>query len=109
MTIVTPTTIGPFVAGEIPEPLAVTFNDSSGSGLAITGWTAKFVITAQDGTVTTRNATISGSVATYVWVADDMDTAGWYLGTMWVGNGANRYASEQYEWTIVDQGTAPAI
>lgn len=106
-------TIGPYTAGEIPEPLVVTFTDADGTAIDLTGYTARWVYEPRGGTAVTNNATITtpaAGQATYTWVAADLATSGFYNGQMWVGNNTNRYASVIFQYQVFDgPGDAPTI
>lgn len=105
--------LGPYQQGEIPAPLVVTFTDSAGTALNLTGYTAKFVYQQDAETAVTRDATVTtaaSGIVTYTWVAGDFTAAGDYKGAVWVGNSTNRYASEPIIWRVEDPpGTAPSI
>lgn len=109
------TRIGPFTLGEKPEPLQITIQDYDGVAVALTGYTASFVIESVDQTVSGLGAGVSEVVAAasgitrYTWAAADFTTAGFYRGQMWVGNGTYRYASDVFEWFVRDLTTAPSI
>lgn len=121
----TAVTIGPYRQGEIPAPIVVTFKDSSGAAIDLTGYSAKWIyqrhtmsgwpdFTASDPAVVTQTATVlnqttnKGQVS-YTFVAADFTTAGYYEGEMWVGNGANRFASIHYIWQTFTAISVPSI
>lgn len=118
-------TIGPYRAGEIPPPLVVTFKDSAGVVIDLTSYQARWItqkhadtgwpaFTASDPAVVTNTATVLNQTTNkgqvqYTWVAADFATAGYYEGEMWVGNGANRFASIRYIWQTTSAISVPAI
>lgn len=106
-------TIGPYVIGEKPSPLTYQFQDSTGTAINITGFTAKFSYQEHDGAAVTANATITdgpNGKATYTFTGAEFATAGRYRAEMWVGNGTNRYASVDIIFNVaVPVGTVPSI
>jgi len=107
------TELGPYVAGEIPEPWAHTFLDADGAALNLTGYTAKLTYRLDGGTQVVRNATMVsdvGGIAGYTWVAADFATSGLMAGELVVGNGSNRYA-RSFRCRVRDPlgGTLPNI
>lgn len=108
------TSLGRYMVGEIPFPLAVQLTDSDGNPIDLTaGFAARWQYKRRGGDAVTRNAVVSDAeqgVCTYTWVADDFAEAGTYRGVMWVGNGSQRIASEQYDWLVEDPpGTPPNV
>jgi len=118
-------TIGPYRAGEIPPPLVVTFKDSSGAAIDLSGYVARWIVqrhavsgwpdfNSADPAQLTNTANVltqstnKGQVQ-YTWVVADFTTAGFYEGEMWVGNGGNRFASIRYMWQTVTAIAIPAI
>lgn len=109
--------IGPYVIGEIPAPLLITFKDASNVVLDLSEYTADFEIVRLDGDtpagIGAGAASIPdevGGVTQYVWESFDFQTEGLYRGVMWCGNGTLRYASEFFEWFIRDSLTSiPAV
>lgn len=107
--------IGPYVVGEIPIPLEYQFLDSAGNPINLTGFTAKFQrgergMTSPFLNAVTVNAVVTDAIngkVTYTWVAGDFASPGPYAGMFFVGNGTNRYASWQINWTTC-QSVAPA-
>lgn len=98
------TTLGPYTAGEVPVPVEIVFTDANGTPLDITGYTAKFVIAAPGVAAVTRDATVTDGAAgevTYTWVAADFTLAeGVHKAAAWVGNGTQRFASEDFTFTV---------
>lgn len=101
------TIIGPYKVGEVPPRLTLTFKDSAGLVISLTGYSAKFGYRRYGGSWTTVNATVDADQVTnkgqayYQWVAGDMAIAGDWEGEMWVGNaGAQRYASIRLAWQV---------
>lgn len=90
------TALGPYLAGEIPEPWAHQFNDANGAPIPLAGFTARISYrVGHDGAATTRPAVVSGpdvGVVRVDWEAADFATAGVMHGELTVGNGVNRYA-----------------
>jgi hypothetical protein len=107
------TKLGDYTAGEIPEPLVVTFTDAAGDAIDLTGYTARWVYQPVGGTAVTRNAVVTtpaSGVTTHTWVAADLEDEGTYNAQMWVGNLTNRYASETFQYRVNDgPGPVPAI
>lgn len=118
--------IGPYRAGEIPPPLVVTFKDSSGLPIDLSlGYVGRWIYqrhlaagwpdftTADPAQVTNiaavLNQTTNKGQVSYIWVAADFATAGYYEGEAWVGNGTNRFASIRYMWQTVGAIAIPAI
>lgn len=91
--------IGPFVAGEIPAPLAYQFLSSAGMAIDLGGYTAKFSCREMSGgapTVDGVSAVVSdptNGVVTYTWTGTEFPTAGRYEAEVWVGNTTQRFAS----------------
>lgn len=82
--------LGPFVAGERPEPWIHTFQDVNGAAIAITGWAVNTTWKVNDGTQQERAGTISdgaGGKARHVWNTGDLDTSGIVKGEMTVSGG----------------------
>lgn len=107
-------TVGPFVEGEIPQPLTVTFEDSAGDTINLTGYTGELRYTLRsDGVDSTvvRAATIptppDGTVVVQ-WDAIDMLVEGEYIGQVWVGNGVSRLASYLIRWIVLDSAVSPS-
>lgn len=103
----TATVIGPYHVGELPPLLTITFKDSTGLAISLTGYTAKFGYRKYAGSWTTLNATIDADQtnnkgqAHYTWVANDMAASGDYEGEMWIGNANGvRYASIRLAWQV---------
>ena len=108
------TVIGPYVVGEKPAPLEYTFQESDGSAMDLTGYTAKFIVRPADGTpATTYNASVTnpaGGVVTYTWDGTEFAAPGKHWAELWVGNTTNRYASLRLEYRVRDSvGPVPAI
>jgi hypothetical protein len=86
--------LGPYVAGEIPEPLEYTFKDWDLAAVDLSaGFTAKLTWSVNGGDQEEREADVtdpSDGVVTYVWVEGDLDTAGTMRGQITVQNGTNR-------------------
>lgn len=106
-------TLGPYHVGEIPPTLTVTFKDSAGAAISLTGYTAEFAYRPYGGAWVTRIGSGAGATidadqvnnkgqAHYVWVAADFATAGDFEGEMWVGNtgGAQRFDSQRFAWQV---------
>lgn len=108
------TTLGPYTAGEIPEPWQHTFTDADGQAIDLTGYSVRLAYRLDGGDQVVRVGSLvssgAGGVVLYAWVAADLATDGRMEGEMWVGNGTNRYA-RSFEMTIDPPrgGTAPSI
>lgn len=100
--------LGDFAAGEIPNPILHTYTDSDGNPIAMSGWTILGFFVEGDGTIngTLEWVNAAGGEIKYTWHADDMQTPGRYVGLIWVQNLSSnptlRFASDQFEWTVVD-------
>lgn len=101
------TVLGPYHVGEIPPQLTVTFNDSTGAAISLSGYTAQFSYRAYGGAWVTRTATVDADQTGkkgqthYTWVAGDFTAAGDYEGEVWVGNaGTNRFDSQRFNWQV---------
>jgi hypothetical protein len=111
-----PIEIGPFVTGEIPDPLEYQYLDSNGAGMPITGYSATFTVREKFATLPTIDAVVAvvsnaalGKV-TYSWVGTEFPTQGRYFSEFWIGNGVQRYASEAIEFDVYDSiGSVPVI
>lgn len=105
--------IGPFVAGEKPDPLTYTFLDDNGAAINLTGFTAKLNIREKWGSAVQYNATVSAPESgkvTYAWTGAEFPTAGRYYVEMWVGNNTLRYDSLLIEITVrAPVGPVPSI
>lgn len=104
--------IGPFVEKTVPAALQITFVDSTGAAIPLTGLTVKFVYWPVNGTSgTERDGTLvdaANGVAKYAWVAGDM-VAGSYQGRMYAYTGSTvRYSSDTYCWIVEDDPASPA-
>lgn len=105
---------GSFVVGEKPFPLQYQFQDSDGVGLALSGYTAKFVLreensaTATEFSATWADATTG--IAEYVWDGTEWPGPGHYLGEIWAGNGVQLFCSELLTFPVrAAVGTVPTI
>lgn len=109
--------IGPYVLGEKPTPLQISFTDSDGNALDLTGFTASIDIVRLDGTdpgnlgegiSTIPNLT--GGIVQYAWAENDFLTEGMFRLVAWVGDGSQRYASEFFEFFVRNSSTTvPSI
>ncbi len=108
---------GPYVEGEIPEPIVVQFFQNDGvTVINLTGYTVNLVIKdktkadAQGTTLVGDLADAANGKARYTWVDGDLDTPAEYVATMWVGNGTVRLASKLIEFTVyTSEVTIPSI
>jgi hypothetical protein len=92
-----------YVMGEKPPPLVYTFQDSAGTAINLTGYTAKFVIKEHDGAAQTFNAVVSAPTSgqvTYAWAGTEWPTAGHYEAEFVVGNTTNRYNSLKLTFNV---------
>ncbi len=109
--------IGPYAVGEIPLPLVVTFKDSDGAVINLTGYNAETVIEGVDDTAdlapagTTAVTNAAGGEVTYTWGESDFMTAGQYRLQMWVAIDASgsrvQLASDLFELFVRDGTSAP--
>jgi hypothetical protein len=96
-----PTTLccGPFVAGEIPDPVVYSFQKADGSPLPLDGYTAWFCWAERWGGAGQADAQVSdaaGGEVTYAWTGGELAAPGRYTGQFWVdrpGSPPSRYAS----------------
>jgi len=108
--------IGPYAVGETPDALQISFKNSGGDALDLTGYSLGFSIIRLDGDdpgglaagVSSLSDAANG-VTQYQWDADDFLTEGHYRGVMWVTNGSIRRASEIFEWYVRDTGTTSPV
>jgi baseplate upper protein BppU len=103
----------PYVIGEKPSPLVYQFQDSGGTAINITGFTAKFLYQEHDGAAVTANAAVSdgpNGKAQYTFTGNEFATAGHYRAAFVVGNGTNRYESVEINFDVsTGVGTMPSI
>ena len=89
--------IGPYVEGEIPEPLEYQFLDASGAALNLAGYTAAFRLKVGVAPTLVLPAAVStpaeGRVE-HVWQAGELATSRSVRCQFWVTNGTNSYASK---------------
>jgi BppU N-terminal domain len=90
-----PLCCGPFVAGEIPDPLVYQFQNADGSPIDLQGYQVQFCFAEQwGGQVREANAqtldAAQGTV-TYDWAATDLALPGRYLAMFWAKKAAQRY------------------
>ena len=88
--------LGPYVAGEVPEKWAHSFDDADGNDIDLTGFTTvTLTYKVNDGDQVERTGALDDGpegVASYTWVAADLATAGTMRGELAVSNGSSRYA-----------------
>ncbi len=108
--------IGPYTVGESPITLEITFKDSLGVVINLTGYTAKFAITKADGSgdvMAAGTATITdeaGGKTDYDW--DNADIAkGHFRAQMWVNNASTNVtlASDLFEYFVRAGTTKPTF
>jgi hypothetical protein len=100
--------LGAFTVGEIPFPLTYAFTTESGTAINLTGYTAQFQWGERSNATSYTNATTEpasvsdavGGVVSYTWTGDEFLIPGRYAGMFWVGDGANRLASELHVWVV---------
>lgn len=107
------TELGPYTAGEIPEPWVHVFADNDGVPINLTGYTVRLTTRLNSGAQTVRNGTLvdgPAGEAGYTWVEGDTDDPGVLEGELVVGNGTYRYARS---WRMILNaplgGTIPDI
>ena len=89
------TILGPYLAGEIPEPWVHQFETYDGTPIDLTSFAVKLTYRVNSGAQVVRDGTLvdaANGKASYGWVADDLAAAGIVEGEMTVGDGTNRYA-----------------
>lgn len=109
--------LGPFIAGERPPPWEHQFLDDAGLPLDLTGFAFAVTIHTEGGVDDERPADpgvdprpASEGWARFDLTADDVDTPGVYVLTMWAGNGTTRLASDPHVMRVNRAaGTAPAV
>ena len=106
------TTIGPFHVGEVPPQLTITFKDSAGAAISLTGYTAELAYRNYGGAWVTRIGAGTGVVIDadqvnnkgqvhYTWVAADFASAGDFELEVWVGNaGTQRFDSQRFSYQV---------
>lgn len=109
--------LGAFASGEVPPDLLITFKDSDGNAINISGFTTEIRIEEELGAlVGTGVMTIvdaPGGQVSYGWVRGDMLVVGQYKVQAWVLEGvlttSKRYASDLYAYSVYDgPGVPPA-
>ena len=92
-----------YVVGEKPPPLVYTFQDSSGTAIDLTSYSAEFRIQRVDGAAVTGLAVVSNPTAgevTHIWLGTEFPTPGKYWAEFIVGNTTNRYNSLRLEFIV---------
>lgn len=89
---------GPFIAGEIPDPLAYTYLQADGQPIDLQGYQVKFCFAERwMGQMKQGNAQTldpAGGTVSYGWAATDLALPGRYLGMFWASKANQRsYAS----------------
>jgi hypothetical protein len=107
-------TVGPYVVGEKPPPLTYQFQDSTGTPIDLTGYTAKFELHESLGVTTQYNATLNApataGIVQYVWLGTEFPTPGHYRARLWAGNSTQRFASVLITFDVADsEGPVPAV
>jgi hypothetical protein len=106
-----PLELGPYHAGEIPEPFTHTFENADGTPVELAGDTqTKFTYRLNRGAGVELDAQWNAETATATvrW-ADPFPAAGMLEGQVWVGNGENRYASRDVVARIRPSAAVPKI
>lgn len=109
--------IGPYTTGESPITLEITFKDSLGVALNLTGYTAKFAIEKADGSGDVTPAgtpTVADALngkTDYDWDDADVATPGHFRAQMWVNNVITgvTLASDLFEYFVRDATTKPTF
>lgn len=106
-------TIGPYVVGEIQAPLEYRFLDATGAAINLSGYTAKFIWRAVDGSPVVTGAVVTDPAdgkVTYTWTGAELTEAGPHWAEFWVGNTTNKFASLRLEFSVrVSVGPVPMI
>lgn len=102
--------LGPYHVGEIPPAIVVTFKDSAGNAIDLTGYTGEFAYRSYGGAwvtntsrvVVNANQTTNKGEVAYTWVASDFAAAGDMEAEMWVGKPAvpARFDSQRFAYQI---------
>lgn len=95
--------IGPFTAYELPGQLTWQFLDDDGDPMDLTGFTVKYHHLRHGGSTVTRAGVLvtpASGIVGYSPVAADLNTAGVYKGQFEVGNGVNRYYSDDIVYRV---------
>lgn len=91
----TTTNLGPYIVGEVPEPVQYTWLNDTGQPYDLTGFTAYIKWRVGPGDTIRRDATLPApatGVWEYVWTDVDIVAPGTVKGEFWVTNGTNTYA-----------------
>jgi hypothetical protein len=105
--------LGPYHQNELPPQLTVTFKDSAGAAISLTGYTAELAYRNYGGAWVTRIGSGAGVVIDadqvnagkgqvhYTWVAADFASSGDFELEVWVGNaGTQRFDSQRFAYQI---------
>lgn len=104
--------MGNFAAGEIPAPLAYTFLDGNSNTITELdeggGATIRLDVSKDGGVAAAATGAVSlaSGVATYLFVAADMQDPGHYEAQFWASKGQQIYASYVIRWYVYD-GVGP--
>lgn len=91
--------VGPFTAGEIPEPLEIQFTREDGSVIELSSAdqaTFRWGIMAEGAAgQNSADATVvdADDIVRYQWQDGDLASSGYYQGVMWVERSGRRLAS----------------
>jgi hypothetical protein len=95
---VAPLCCGPFLAGEVPDPIAYRFLQADGSAIDVSGYTVSFCWAERWGGAAARVGQVTDGPAgevTYTWQPGDLASPGQYTALFWATDpdSAPRYAS----------------
>ena len=94
--------IGPYVAGEIPEPLVYAFLDAAGVAINLTGYTASFRLRIGSAATATLAAVVTDAAAgqvTHTWLTGEL-TAGQLFGEFIATGPSTKFYSARFVGTI---------
>lgn len=108
--------LGPYKAGEIPDPLTYTFKERDGTPIDLTGCTAVVVVKRSGTDAVTLSATVDADQVanrgdvTLTWADGNLATAGSYQLEVWAGDGGDvRLASDTFRFRVERALASPAI
>jgi BppU N-terminal domain len=96
--------VGPFVAGEVPDPLVYQYQKADGSPLPLDGYSASFCWAERWGPGGQAGASVTDAPqgeVTYTWTGPEVEQPGQYSAQLWVEKaGSPRYASLRIRYQV---------